>query len=293
MNTDTIIILGNGFDRDLGFDLTFKSYRNNHLCGAHELDKLNPKGDKWSDFETELRSCILDWKSDLPNAEDRANDINKYWQYFWKFFSVFITEQTQDYPLKKEVNKNCAYELLETLKSNNIVYTFNYTYPYEYTTLKPICEFKFVHGRYYKDGFTDMAIMSQSPQMILGIDYELIPAELRENDYFKPIIKKNHPEFKGTDIKEKLSKASTVIFFGHSLGITDSDYFKKFFEDLQNNKNQCERVFIITLDKCSYEGIIERAKTWGVDLKGNDKIIPIYTDKGPNSRDFKKVLSYL
>lgn len=31
---ETIVILGNGFDRNLGIDLSFNSYCNYHLCPA-------------------------------------------------------------------------------------------------------------------------------------------------------------------------------------------------------------------------------------------------------------------
>lgn len=44
----TLIILGNGFDLDLGLNLSFEAYCNNPLCFAY-------KGKRWSDFENYIR----------------------------------------------------------------------------------------------------------------------------------------------------------------------------------------------------------------------------------------------
>lgn len=56
---ETIVILGNGFDRNLGIDLSFNSYCNYHLCPA--CNPLNIDKKRWSDFENEIREKILSW----------------------------------------------------------------------------------------------------------------------------------------------------------------------------------------------------------------------------------------
>lgn len=40
---ETIVILGNGFDRDLGIDLSFNAYCNYHLCPAYNPLNIDKK----------------------------------------------------------------------------------------------------------------------------------------------------------------------------------------------------------------------------------------------------------
>lgn len=55
---NTVLIIGNGFDMDLGIELTFRKWRNCHHCLTYELSKSNPKGELWNDFENTLREYI-------------------------------------------------------------------------------------------------------------------------------------------------------------------------------------------------------------------------------------------
>lgn len=187
---------------------------------------------------------------------------------------------------------------MKQLTESSKVFSFNYTYPYEYVNLSPKCVFNFVHGRYHKDYFVDgMLMMVQSHNMILGIDYKRIPQQIRSNEYFAPIIKKQNPSFKETGIETALIEAENVIFFGHSFGITDSDYFDEFFSKIENNESPCKRIFIITRDLNSYSHIIESAKLWGVDLhrlsKSKVEIIQIFSSLGVDQSTFKEMLSLL
>lgn len=213
----SLLIIGNGFDQDLGINLSFGKWRNSHHCLSYEFSRNQPKGDLWNDFEKMLRNLILEHGEKCDNTK-LAKEINLYWQGFWKYFSLFFSEETKDLPEKKSVNENCAFEVLKALNESSCVYTFNYTYPYEYTNLKPKCQFNFVHGRYYKDYFVGMQpMMLQSENMIMGIDYERIPQTIKENLYIKPIIKKLNPHFEDSFIEDTLKNAENVIFFGHGL----------------------------------------------------------------------------
>lgn len=295
---NTVLIIGNGFDIDLGINLSFSKWRNSSHCLSYELSKSNPKGDSWNDFENSLRESILEYYNGTISADVDDKIINLFWQGFWKYFSVFFSEETKDYPDIKSVKENCAFEVLKHLNESSNVFTFNYTYPYEYVNLPQRCEFNFVHGRYYKDSFVDgMTMMVQSHNMILGIDYKRMPQQIITNKYLAPIIKKQNPSFIESGIETALNEAENIIFFGHSLGITDSDYFDEFFSNIAKDESICKRIFIITLDQNSYSCIIESAKLWGVDFdilsKLNVEIIPIFTSLGVDQSTFKGMLSLL
>ena len=83
MHYKTLVILGNGFDRDLGIDLSFNAYcRNRHCIAYHPEKKL------WSNFENDIRQKILSW--DKERNEESAKEINSEWIAFKKNFSYFF-----------------------------------------------------------------------------------------------------------------------------------------------------------------------------------------------------------
>jgi NAD-dependent SIR2 family protein deacetylase len=294
----TLLVLGNGFDLDLGIELTLKKYRESSHCLSYEFDKCHPKGDCWNDFEETLRQTMIDW-CNSSRDEETAKSINLFWRGFWRYFSAFFTENTQDYPETKSVKHNYAYAVLQHLNSNSSVYTFNYTFPYDYVNDEAPCDFKFVHGRYHKDTFKkEMATMLQSHEMILGIDNEHIPTEIKNNEYLRPIIKQLNTHFKDSGIVSELCNAETVIFFGHSLGITDADYFDKFFSMIFQNTSVCKTIYIVTYDSNALSNIIENVKSWGGGditclYKYGVRFIPIYTEEKNMPPEFFEMLNLL
>lgn len=292
----SVLIIGNGFDQDLGINLSFKEWRKSHYCYSQEYSRVQPKGDLWNDFEKTLRETILSVDEESCTSEDITKDLNLYWYGFWKYISVFFSEVTKDFPDNKSVVENCAFEILKKLNELSCVYTFNYTYPYEYTNLPQKCEFNFVHGRYFKDYFVGMqAMMIQSPNMIIGIDSKRIPSYIKENKLLGSIIKKQNSQFKESHIENALSETENVIFFGHSLGITDSDYFDEFFYNLGTNK--CKRIYFVTYNQDSFNDIKNASAEWGVDWEElnskNIEIIPIFTSEGINQSKFQELLSLI
>lgn len=178
--------MGNGFDRNLGIDLSFNAYCNYHLCPA--CNPLNIDKKRWSDFENEIREKILSWYNNKRN-EEYAKHINEEWIAFKRYFSFFFTYTTNN-NLKINVS-SCAYLFLNNFSNKSKVYTFNYTYPYEYVELNLQKEFTFVHGRYSFDPYDEyrkILIPSQSQFMIVGIDFKRMPDIIRNNHYFIPII---------------------------------------------------------------------------------------------------------
>lgn len=85
------------------------------------------------------------------------------------------------------------------------------------------------------------------------------------------------------------------IIFGQSFGITDSDYFKPYFEAITKGNIQQQNLYIITYNKESKNNIIQNMKQYGINfdylLKSNININIIYTEKGSQSFEFKKMIS--
>lgn len=289
---NTVVILGNGFDRDLGLNLSFGAYCRCPKCIAYVERDEDDK--PWGDFENDIREKILAWND---NKDDEvAKNINKEWQAFKMNFSNFFTETVS----KEKLSINTlsyAYQMLMNFSKKSEVYTFNYTNPYEYVQIKNSKKFNHVHGRYYRDEFNDsMMTISQSHNMIVGIDYKRIPQSVHNNYWLSPIIKQCNPSFHKTDIEEKLLNAKTVIFFGFSMGITDSDYFDDFFTAITTETSICKTIYYIIDCEKEFNKFKENLNQMGYDysaIERHIKIIPIYTKQEFDNENFKRVLALI
>lgn len=289
---NTVVILGNGFDRDLGLNLSFGAYCRCPKCIAYVERDEDDK--PWGDFENDIRKKILAWND---NKDDEvAKSINKEWQAFKMNFSYFFTETVS----KEKLSINTlsyAYQMLMNFSKKSEVYTFNYTNPYEYVQIKNSKKFNHVHGRYYRDEFNDsMMTISQSHNMIVGIDYKRIPQSVHDNSCLSSIIKQRNPSFHKTDIEEKLLNAKTVIFFGFSMGITDSDYFDDFFTAITTETSICKTIYYIIDCEKEFNKFKENLNQMGYDysaIERHIKIIPIYTKQEFDNENFKRVLALI
>lgn len=286
----TLVILGNGFDRNLGLDLSFDAYCCNRHCIAY-----NPEIKLWGNFENSIRQKVLAW--DKERNEESAKEINSEWIAFKKYFSYFFTDVVSKVKID---NSSYAYNMLKSFSNKSSVYTFNYTYPYEYVELDNNKEFTFVHGRYYRDSFRDDYLtMSQSPQMIVGIDCKRIPLSVKENAYLSPIVKQLNSHFVKSDIEKSILTAKYVVFFGFSMSITDADYFDVLFSTVISGKSDCKTIFYITLNEEGFENLQRNMEEIGYNyqtISNHIQIIPIYTDKElrlQTEEAFKQVLSLI
>ena len=279
----TLIILGSGFDIDLGLGNSCRDFCKSHYCPI--------SGNQyWSDFEGTLRDEVIKWYTD-GKQELAAKALNELWQVYVRNISWFFTDKSDKFKCN---GRTCAYKFLKRLSptTKTKVYTFNYTNPYEYADLPQLKEFTYLHGRHYRDTFNkDLMVMSQCHNIILGID-ECIPQDGLCNPYIHALIKKNHPIYKDTDIIRDLSKAKHVIIYGFAMGTIDYGYFEDFFKSIKNEESHCEKIYYVTYNKTSFEDFLIILKEKGLKT-GSIKLIPIYTKYGPKNRTFRKMLKDL
>ena len=101
-------------------------------------------------------------------------------------------------------------------------------------------------------------------EAIIGVDSNL-PDSILSNNEVSHIIKKNNRFYKETYITNKLVESECIILFGHSLGITDSDYFKPFFRSIVDSTMKSKYIYIITYDNNSVEDIKLHLKEYDID----------------------------
>lgn len=282
----TLVVLGSGFDKDLGLNNSCSDFSNSRFCPTI--------GDKeWNNFENTLRNKVIDWYN-RGKSQQEAEEINLLWQIYVKNISFFFTEKSDDF---KIIKGRCAYKFLESITEISKIYSFNYTNPYEYTDIKQNNEIIHLHGRHYKDSYyKGMMVMSQGNDIIFGIDSECIPKDGFDNPYIHALVKKHHNVYKKTDIINDLLNVEDVIFYGFSMGIVDFNYFEKFFSSIVKGTCLCKNIYYVTYNQESYGDFRNNLLNVKVDYETiikNVSIIPIYTQNGIKDKEFLNMLNVL
>lgn len=301
MDKSTVVVLGNGFDIDLGLQTSFRDYLGSYLFyetpNAHSIlvmRRLNMKDNTWSDIEGFFRHKLIEYVNNP--SKNLCDDIQDTWLIISRSWSKYITEFTMLNKIKIN-HDSCAYELLTTTKDAHNWFTFNYTSPFYLSGINDKGEPKHVHGSFVPREQMPKGCMYLIPQnLIIGVD-SYVSKTLIKDDNLKHIIKKQNPNFKPTTIINSMEKANNLIIFGHSLGITDSDYFNSFFKKIIKGIIVRKKIYIVTKDCSTLDAIKKAMKEYGVDydklLLSKSKIIPIFTDYGKDEKEFIKMIEIL
>lgn len=290
---NVVFITGNGFDLDLGLNTSFKAFIKSFefatIADLSLIEKIknNKDNELWCDIEGVFRKVLL-------NNEYRFNDedINLAWQGITEYWEKYLQNVTRKDHLKIRKD-SCAYAVLKQMSPNRRWYSFNYTSPFYLTDLsktEPI----YVHNQIIPmESYSEVHIITK--RTIIGVDSNL-PKSIIENKELSHIIKKNHPFYENTYITDELIESEYIIIFGHSLGITDSDYFKPLFEDILNSTVKSKYIYLTTYDNNSLEDIKLHLKEYDIDyneLCKKSYLRTVFTSEGANNTEFKEVLELL
>lgn len=276
-----ILILGNGFDIDLGLKTKYKDFYISNFCPknypAPIIRHLNSKwadnldSVRWYDLENELLEYALHGdNSDVISVHERnyilshsESQINQEVNYIGvrdevaslaekgylivasvPFFTVSVPYK-DDYSLSAlERDKKALHLIKEGLRNylNTLVRDENYTSSVAYQVLALLDE-EAVKGDFvniYSFNYTPLLVMSRTPdaakvfyvhgsckegriivgtrdEQLLNEDYDFLQKSF-DTAYYPPAL------------VEDLKDADEVVFFGHSIGENDRQYFKAFFK---------------------------------------------------------------
>ena len=261
MNTETVIVIGNGFDLDLGWDTSYKSFYEKHDgWKIHRTDEddlfqyvIHKVPGNWFDFERTLHEYAL-YRAKNPFPNDNSYKIDRDIQDYNTFkdqLARFITEGSK-IPVKKDSH---AYRLLEVYVRAKRNTTATHFFPirlfsYNYT---PLLQVLLDIDSSVKAGYTPVHGMVESNNIIFGFhDDPNVPKEYRS------LQKSMDENYKSSDLVTVSLQAKTIIFFGLSLGYIDGVYFKNLFEQISNLANPQminKRVVFITKDTQSGNNI--------------------------------------
>ena len=270
---NTTIVIGNGFDLDLGWQTSYRDFYEAHK-GWHifesETDDLfqyviNHAADNWFDFEKTLYDYAIH-RSETGFTSDLVNHDFRDYDSFKTLLEHFLSERSSK-PVKE---KSFAYRLLEAYidickeyqpKDNKSLkwFSFNYT-PLSKVAKKinPFADFTYVpvHGTL------------ERKNIIFGVhDDENIKHEYRF------LQKSMDDNYESHGILPTLLDSNQIIFFGLSMGKIDAIYFKELFNQLSTiSSNQTIRnkeIIFITKDAETKKSI----KSNLIDMVGQAQLL--------------------
>ncbi|MDK2062799.1 AbiH family protein [Aliarcobacter butzleri] len=221
-----IIIIGNGFDLSLGLKTSYKDFiqsnyfnllvKNNNSLALY----LNEKKEinNWVDIEKELTEYSKQIQDDKSKVKNDFKELKNALMDYLK--------ESQE----EEINENSkAFEMMKNeIKDTEIIYNFNYTNSvFKVARILEISNIEFKHS--YVHGSIE------NKNIIFGIEDD---ARINDNHIF--LKKSSNINFAESNIIRVLNNSGekiNLVIFGHSLGITDSSYFKNYFYSLTNQYN--------------------------------------------------------
>lgn len=236
-----ILIIGNGFDLNLGLKTGYKDFitskyfktlvknRNPIAEYFNEKNELN----SWVDIEKELTEYSIIVKNKNLDIKENFEEI--------KLALINYLKEAQE----KEINQDSiAFKLLkEEIHTIDLIFNFNYT-----NSIFEIAKILNIQNIETKHHYIHGSIKKQD--IIFGVEDDAKIYD--EHKFLKKASNKNHVRF-GV-LKE--FEENNIIIFGHSLGITDSSYFKKYIHERAINVIQTEFKFYY-YDNLGWEEMIK------------------------------------
>lgn len=214
----TVLIVGNGFDINLGLKTQYQDFINssefenaldgNELC---QYLKTQYEVTNWIDIENELKKYSKDiYKDDLNRKRFRLE-----YNLLCDCLCLYLNRlNISDINLKSK-----AYKFISDKLADVEFLTLNFNYTESVNHISKLLglnnEIIKVHGS------------SNENRIVFGVEDS---AQINKKDVF---LKKSTCDWnKVINIDEYISEATSIIFWGYSLGETDHHYFTNFFQSL-------------------------------------------------------------
>lgn len=253
--TDILLIIGNGFDMDLGLRTSYQDFVNSNKwpCKTplfkvkdhilHQTKCLNDylyehtNINLWYDLENILGkyACNPPGNSTCDSVKEETLEQANIDKSCYDKLVVSLTAYLNSEQSKELKHNSVASRVLKLLLSQQLVlsiYSFNYTDLNLLASKLGITEgFKtaYVHGN-LKDG------------IVLGIE-----GNLNFCWPYRYMCKEYNRNYKSTYLINELRQCSYVIIFGHSLSSIDYHYFKNFFSKQSSVDLDPENRKVITI----------------------------------------------
>lgn len=282
---ETLIILGNGFDLDLGWKTSYNDFfqaKQNSIVSLDGMSFIKNMilGEYWFDLEGYIRQVAI---SEVTNKEEL-----KKLSYFWRLLTTRIEEYLGDESIYSTNTNSCAYSFLSNISYNTKIVSFNYTNPFT------VCKLESKKIDYIHNSIE--STYTNNGEIKLGIDTGVLSInQFLNGDDLSYILKSKANEI-GDELISQWKKYKNIIIYGHSLGITDSDYFKPLFESILAGTVSIDRLYIVTKNPKTLESIKDNLLCYDIKysrLLCSCNIIPVFTDYGTEKQSFKELLQII
>lgn len=239
----TLLIIGNGFDLNLGLKTSYqdflKSEKFQDLISkidenyfAHYLQGKN-KLQGWVNVESEISKYAIIPGDNHIKIDPSISSILSPSKAKFKDEYCEVKNALKEYLKTQKVNNDIsnadAYILLSKMGSidNLYILDFNYTLTAEILISK-------IYGgnRIEYDNVIHVhGSLRENDDIVFGVQDELNENDRLPQEYER-MYKSSSPYLNTYGINDLFKKCKHIIFFGYSLGKTDSSYFKDFFHEL-------------------------------------------------------------
>ena len=292
-----ILIIGNGFDLDLGMKSRYRDFmasdlwqkmKGNDFQASNSsliryLEKKN-KIETWFDAESELLNYAIE-ETEGTFASNDPNDKLGF-NLFCNGLKQYLKDVQDHFVLN---NNSVAIMVMNSIYRNEFfdeIFNFNYTdigKIFAKVGINWSGNTTYMHGSLHDDD-----------DIILGIETD---RPIRKNYRF--LFKTNSRFYKSNSLIESMEKADEIIFFGHSINGMDFSYFRDFFmrQAHQTTDFRRKNISIITYDDDSLQQRKDNLRDAGInprDLMQRNNIWTIETKRIYDGDEYdKKVLNDL
>ncbi len=271
-NPSIILVIGNGFDLDLGLNTSYKAFIDKMYLNTQHPESTNTlidsmiekyKEAKWIDIELFLRDYALSYENkDIEENRNVELEYKKLSSDLNMFMSQYKYGDNKRNYLGKYIYNvgSISSKLLKwiSVQSNSRVYSFNYTNlndiacslnEQQNLNIKDL-DIRYIHGE------TCSSYDGRIAPIIVGID------DINVKEEFRCMIKSAHSSYNSGIISD-LSNSTHVIFFGFGMGKTDHSYFRNFFKSIEKGKlNTLISIFNISDSSVFYGQLVNM----GIDV---------------------------
>lgn len=292
-DSETLLIIGNGFDLDLGLKTGYKDYVNSDKWPFKHCSILSPRLGSYL-----RRKTLVHWydvESVMEQYCSRTSLANKL-RMNWKPFVNKVREDDE------KLRNGLVEYLIEAengeLNKESIAATI----------LKKCCE-SIEPATIYSFNYTDLESIAKRLNIELNYSPKYVHGTLKNKDIVlgfsetKDIVpelsfmcKSHRDTYSHTPLIRDISKFSNIIFFGLSFGEIDYGYFKDFFDGVCDGRYDNKFIRIVTKDEESRQSILNNigkmtGKIFDIGKHSNFKVIrtAVVSDKS----DFTELYSIL
>lgn len=261
-----ILIIGNGFDLDLGLNSRYRDFMGSpfwkdmkgreYILTCQLLKYLEEKNEieTWFDAESELLNYALEVTEGQSRSPQKLDKEGL--EFYQALLKKYLIEEQESFQLN---GNSIAVSLIKAVIENGYfdeIYTFNYTEinkVLKKAGLYSPIKITYMHGS-----------LAEHDNIILGIDTE----KPIHKDY-QFLFKTNSRFYHYNSLIESMEKANEIIFFGHSINGMDFPYFKDFFMKQANPSEGFKRKYItvFTYDGDSDQAIRNNFREAGINLR--------------------------